>query len=300
MLLMPSAHRSGVRACVFFVVGLVACTNRPAANLIYQARRDEYCRTFSARFKNGESLVAANDSAIRALDSLLRPIVGDFSAPWIVGRGRINLQSLVSVDMVSGLPDGMLYQSQDSSTQVLVTTHDLMRSWIAWLFARDTVVSGDPRVALGSDDVLTQLFDVDAHVYSYTDIPVDNARLGIVSAKLVARSQDYSPRPADELIVSVARGTRIFIIDTPAHDTLPIPPSCQAAGGSGHARSKSLVDSAFRTRPPDSAFIAKVFHNDDLTNSQFLRCYGETVAREPRFQDLVAQVRRLVEALPAR
>jgi hypothetical protein len=202
--------------------------------------------------------------------------------------------------MVSGLPDGILYESQDGSIRVLVTTHDLMRSWIAWLFDRDTVVSRDPRVALGNEDVLTQLFDVDAHVYSYTDIPVDSAPLGILSAKLVARSQDYSPGPANEIIVGVARGTRIFIIDSPSRDTLPIPPRCRASADSGTARSKSLVDSAFRVTPPDTALLTTVFHNDDRTNSLFRRCYGEAVGGEPRFQDLVAQVRRLVESLPAR
>lgn len=264
----------------------------------YQDRRDEYRRTLTARDKGGETVRAAHDSALRDLESLLRPLVGDFTAPWIAGRGRINVQTLLPGDQVSGLPDGMLYQSRDSTIQVLVTTHDLMASWIEWLFSRDTIIPRDPRLALGNEDVLTQVFDVNAHVFTYTDIPVDSAPPGIIAAMLVARSQDYSPQPANELLISVERGTRIFIIDAPAAVTIPIPPRCAAAADSGRARSGTLVDSAYRTRPPDGTLLERSFRNSDVTNAAFRRCYGELVAREPQFRELVAQVRRLVETLP--
>src|SRR5690242_366828 len=301
MLVIHSLYRFAVvRISAFFIAGLLSCTNGPAAGSTYQARRDEYRRALTARAKRGENVSAADDSALRVLDSLLRPVVGDFRAPWISGPGRMNLQTLLPGDEVSGLPDGVLYQSRDSSIRVLVTTRDLMRSWIAQRYDRDTAVARDPGLGLGDEDVLTQIFDVDAHVYSYTDVPVGGALPGVLSAKLVARSQDYSPRPADELIVSVARGDRIFIIDAPARDTLPIPPRCRVAADSAIAHSKSLVDSAFRTTPPDTAMLTTVFHNDDVANAMFRRCYGELVSREPGFQDLVAQVRRLVETLPAR
>jgi hypothetical protein len=275
-----------------------SCDSGPTS--AYQLRRDEYRRTLTAREKGGETVRVADDSALRELESLLRPLVGDFNAPWIAGRGRINLQTLLPGDQVSGLPDGMLYQSRDSTIQVLVTTHDLMTSWIAWLFDRDTIIPRDPRLALGNEDVLTQVFDVNAHVYTYTDIPVDSALPGIIAARLVARSQDYSPRPANEIMISVERGTRIFIIDAPAAVTIPVPPRCIAAATSGMARSRALVDSAYRTRPPDRALLELSFRNTDVTNAAFRRCYGEGVAREPRFGELVAQVRRLVETLPPR
>jgi len=250
--------------------------------------------------KRGENIEAADDSAVRALESLLRPIVGDFSAPGIVGHGRMSMHTLVPGYEDSDLPDGILYQSRDSSVQVLVTTDDLMRSWLARQSDGDTPISRDPRVALRSEDVMTQLFDRDAHVYSYTDIPIDSAPLGIVSAKLVARSQDYAPMPANEIIVSVARGSRLFIVDAPARDTLPIPSNCAVAADSGQARSKALVDSAFSTTPQDSARVTAAFMTDENTNSLFRRCYGETVARDPRFQGLVSQVRKLAESLPSR
>jgi hypothetical protein len=283
------------------VAGLLACTHAPDAGTAYQARRDDYRRTLTARQNRGETVAAADDSALRALESLLRPIVGELGAPWIAGRGRINLETLLPGDMASGLPDGILYQSADHGTEVLVTTRDLIRSWIAREFGDDTTVSRDPAVALGNADVLTQVFNADAHVEPYTEIPVDASRsLGIISAKLVTRSQDYSPRAADELMISVARGARIFIIDTPAHDTLPIPPACVAVAESGRARSRALVDSASRATPRDTSLLAAAVRNDDATNALFRRCYGDDVVHQPQFQGLVAQVRRLVESLPAR
>lgn len=309
---------SFARVGVLCAVGLVACTERPAASpnaklkvsvteiaapashlVVYEARRDAYRQTLTAREKRGENIEAAEHAALRELEALLRPIVGDFSAPWVVGRGRMNMQTLVPGSEDSGLPDGILYESRDSTIQVLVTTQDLMRSWIPWLFDRDSTVSREPIRALGSDDVLTQIFDRDAHVYSYADIPVAATPLGAVSAKLVSRSQDYAPKPADEVMISVARGTRIFVIDSPASDTLPIPAGCGAAADSGRAISSALVDSMSQVTERDS-LIKVASDNDDRTNARFLKCYGEAVARGPRFQGLVTQVRRLVESLPER
>lgn len=300
MISIPTTHRLAVRAGVFAIVGALACARRPAGIAAYEARRDEYRRTLTAREKRGEDVSAANDSALRVLDSLVRPVVGDFSAPWVVGPGRISLQSLLPDDVDSALPDGMIYQSRDSSIQVLVTTPELLRSWIIRPTDRDTVFSRSLRVALDNEDVLTQLFDFEAHAYSYTDIPVESPTLGIVAAKLVRHSQDYAPSPADELMIGVARGARIFIIDAPARDTLPIPPVCRARADSGRARSASLVDRAFRATPHDTALLTVASRNVDVTDSLFRRCYGEEVAREPRFQDLIAQVRGLVESLPPR
>jgi hypothetical protein len=301
------------------VVGLLACTERPAGSpnsklqvpvtvtaasagdlIIYESRRDAYRRTLTAREKRGENIEAAERSALRELESLLRPIVGDFSAPWARRRGRMNQTTLTPGSVDSGLPDGILYESRDSTIQVLVTTRDLMLSWLDSSFSGDTTVSRDRAHALGNDDVLTQIFDRDAAVYSYTDIPVDSTLSGVVSAKLVSRSQDYAPSEADEIMVSVARGTRVFVIDAPARDTLPIPLACSESADSGKAISKAFIDSAFQTTPQDTALTTKAVQNDDRTNAQFRRCYGEAAPRHPRFQALVAQVRQLVESLPAR
>ena len=151
----PAAHdlmrvplSSAARLGALSVVGLLAC-DRPAGNptskvqvpvtltaasagdlIIYEARRDAYRRTLTAREKRGENIEAAERSALRELESLLRPIVGDFSAPWVKRRGRMNQTTLTPGSEDSGLPDGILYESRDSTIQVLVTTRDLMLSWV--------------------------------------------------------------------------------------------------------------------------------------------------------------------------
>jgi hypothetical protein len=255
-----------------FIGGPLACARDSGGTHSYQARRDEFRRTLIARDKRGENVSAADDSALRELETLLRPIVGEFTVPWTQGPGNINLQTLLPGDMNSGLPDGMLYQSRDSATRVLVTTHDLMQSWIARFFDKDSTISREPTTALRDPTVLTQIFDVDAAVSPYSEILIDSASaLGVVSAKLVTRAQDYCLCAADEIMVTVARGSRIFVIDAPAHDTIPIPPSCLALADSGAA-----------------------------TDSTFRRCYGTRVVHEPRFRRIVAQVQSLVESLPVR
>jgi hypothetical protein len=256
---------------ILLIAGVVACSNQPLRERAYEVRRDEYRRVLTARQQRGENVSAADDSALRDLQTLLIPIVGDFIAPGIAVGGRINLETLLPGDLASGLADGMLYQSPDSATRVLVTTHDLMRSWIAWYFDQDSAVSRDPATALKNPDVLTQIFNVDAHVNRYADIPIDGAAShGVVSAMLVARAQDDCFCTPDEIMLSVARGDRIFVIDAPASDTIPVPQECRAFATPGTA----AADSVFR------------------------RCYAQRVSQEPRFHRLVAQVQRVVGTLP--
>jgi hypothetical protein len=310
---------SAARVGVLCVVGALACKDRPAGSptskrqgpvtvtaasagdlIIYEARRDAYRRMLTARERRGENIEAAERAALRELESLLRPIVGDFSAPWVKRRGRMNQTTLAAGSEDSRLPDGILYQSRDSTIQVLVTTRDLMLSWIDSSFSGDTTVSRDRAHALANDDVLEQIFERGGAVYPYADIPVDSTLLGVVSAKLISRFQGEAGSEANEIMVSVARGTRIFVIDAPARDTLPIPLACSESVDSGKAISKALIDSAWQSTPQDTMLTEKAFQNDIRTRAQFRRCYGDAALRNPRSQALVAQVRELVESLPAR
>ena len=316
---MKSFLASAARLGVLCVAGLLACTERPAGSstsrlqvpvtnaaasagdlIIYEARRDAYRRTLTARERRGENIEAAERSALHELESLLRPIVGDFSAPWVKRRGRMYQTTLAAGSEDSHLPDGILYESRDSTIQVLVTTRDLMLSWIDSTFSGDTTVSRDRAHALGNDDVLGQIFEKVPAVYPYTDIPVDSTLVGVITAKLVSRFQSEAGSEVNEIMISVARGTRIFVIDASARDTLPIPLACSESVDSGKAISRALIDSALRSTPQDTVLTEKAFQNDVRTRAQFRRCYGEAAPRNPKFQVLVAQVRQLVESLPAR
>src|SRR5262245_47850874 len=93
-------HRKAtVGIAVVLIGGLVACTGHSSDHSpdsrAYQSRRDEYRRTLTARQERGENVLAAEDSALHELETLLRPLVAELSAPWIKGRGRLNLQELL-------------------------------------------------------------------------------------------------------------------------------------------------------------------------------------------------------------
>lgn len=70
---------------------------------------------------------------------------------------------------------------------------------------------------------------------------------------LVARAQDCCRCKANEILVSVIRDSRVFIIDASARDTFGIPDACTAVADAGAAKAKSIADSAFRSIPTDTA-----------------------------------------------
>lgn len=130
-------------------------------------------------------------AALRDLADRLRKILGSFQAAGFAGPGTSNITTLYPEMDVDNL-DGIVYQSADSLT-VLVTTRALLGAWLRSPVApADSGLPRDPITALASHQVYELAFPQDAMVLRYADIPVDSAaQLGLVTAMLVARAQDY-------------------------------------------------------------------------------------------------------------
>jgi hypothetical protein len=249
---------------VVLLVLNASCSGNRDAIEQYRTARDNYRRALIAREARHEDVQAADRSAIADLERRLRPIIGEFRAPYVSGNGRINLETLLPGDLASGVADGMLYTSRDSTTRVLVSADSLLDYWATPPGSSPT--DSSVRAALSNPGVLNQVFPIDAAVNKYRDIPVPTSHKGFATALLVKRAQDDCNCEPDEVFVSAIRGHRVFIVDAPARDTLERPAVCVAA----------VSDVAFR------------------------RCYGEHLTENPRFHRIVEQVAEILAALPAR
>jgi hypothetical protein len=275
-----------------------ACNSNRDAIGQYKIARDNYRRSLIAREARHEDVQAAGDSAIRDLERRLRPIIGEFRAPYVIGNGRINLETLLPGDEASGAADGMLYTSRDGTTRVLVSVDSLFDYWAAAPGTMPT--DSGVRAALANPGILNQVFPIDAAVHKYREIPVPVSTRGFATALLVARAQDYCDCKPDEVFVSALRGHRVFIVDAPARDTLERPATCVVAAKEAAAASKALFDRALAMSPHDTVLLNKASAMDSVSDLEFRRCYGEHLTENSKFHRIVEQVAKILAGLPAR
>jgi hypothetical protein len=251
----------------------------------YSATRDSAIRALTARVKQGEPFakyMPAHDSALKNLERRLRVIIGPFQAKGFPGPGHINIDDLFPADEGFGGLDGLMYETADHTAGVVVTTRSLLATWLTQV---GRGIPRDPIEALGVPDLYTFAINTESAVYRYATIPVaDASRLGVVAAMLVIRAQDTGPLTPDQVIVSVVRGSRVFIVTVPAAARIAPPPACLAV------RDSVIARVAGQNLPP----------SEDPADDAYRGCYGERVPRDPRFQTIVAQVQAIAAVLPPR
>lgn len=274
-------------------------TARPASDSAYFAMRDSASRSLDARAIESDTTVSHADSAaLLHLEPYLRRLIG---AVYVLGfddRGRINLATLFPGDESSGLADGLVYESTDRHARLFVTTQTLFAAWRRARFAKDTNATGDPIAALSREETYTPIFESDAAVVRYADLPVTARGKRVFAAMLANRAQDIclTCRPG-RLLIGVRAGHRIFVVDAAARDTIEVPASCRKTA-SADTRADSAIAAYQRGGNDDSVRFAKYTTAEDRRFANLRRCYDETIRSDPRFADLVAQARTLIEALP--
>src|SRR5690348_10323730 len=238
-----------LRLALIGLITLSACApaRAPESESEYLTLRNKYVTELSARNEKDSAAVTDADSlALRDLERHLRPLIGNFTMKGIADTGRINLATLLSGFEESGLPDGLLYGSS-SGTRVFVTTPGLFRAWLESHFAKDSTVPRDPAAALTREEVYTPIFEEDAAVARYADLPVTTSGKRVLGAMLIDREQDYCFTCAPgTILLGVDAGNRIVVIDAAVHDTIPIPSQCREAAEQD-TRPQQALDAYRRT-----------------------------------------------------
>jgi hypothetical protein len=251
--------------------------------------------------KRGEAFATykpAHDSALKELERRLRVIIGPFQAKNFPGPGHINTDDLFPDEPDSGGLDALVYETADHTSSVVVTTRSLLATWLTEV-GRE--IPRDPITALGAPDFYTFAINTDAAVYRYATIPVAGAsRLGIVAAMLVIRAQDTGPLTPDQVIVSVVRGSRVFIVTAPAAAKIDPPPACLAVRDSIIALSAAQREAYLRSNITDTVALNSAIRGDFADDIAYRSCYGQRVPRDRAFQKIVTQVQAIVAVLPPR
>ena len=272
---------------VSFLTGCGAAAAAPVDD--YVAARDAYLKQFKDRdIIDDQPARAAHARAREDLEARLRGIVGRSRIAGFPAEGKLNLDSLAEGFYGFGLLDGLLYASSNDATRIVVTTRELLDRWLAahktWWDGEDDIPPS-VEAALKSESFFTQALSTDAHFYQFADIPVARPAETFAFAALIGRAQDVGLETPREVVVTVLRGRRAYVIVARAAVAAPTTPQCVHAWKTAEAQA---------LRAPEKT--------DELSEQAYrayLGCFAAQAPRRSYFPALVKQAQALIDALPA-
>lgn len=294
------------------LTAILLCQIEPARaaspTQMYLAARDRYIAREAAIRDNGgrqsdhscdeACIVVASARQARELSDLerqLRRIVGQLDLDGFPREGTINLTTLTP-EIGFGLLDGLAFDSTDKNTRVVVTTSALLESWLPT--ASWAQVPRDIDSAVRSEAFYTQGIDDDAAFYKFAEISVPTpptARL--TYAMIVQRSQDFTLGPPDEIIVTVVRREKIFIVSRRNAVALRRIAACDAIARDYQAR-EDVAFAAYRASGlKDTASFNKAEKLVSDGDIAYRHCFGEHAKEQPAFAGAIRQAKSIVDSL---
>jgi hypothetical protein len=281
-----------MRSLATMLILLAAAVHAQAASPTqdYLAARDAHLKTFKGSAPGGDDpATAAHERALGDLEARLRRIVGLTRVEGFPTEGKINLDSLAEGDMSFGLLDGLVYAAPDDKTRIVVTTRELLDQWLAghrhwWSDKNDMPPGVEP--ALKSEAFYTQALYTDAYFYEFVDLPITRpSDATFAFATLVGRAQDVGLQTPNEIVVSLLRGGRAYVIVAPAAVKAETTPQCAQGWKKAEAQAeKAEGDKGEQLR--EAGYQA------------YRRCFAAQAPRQGYFPALKRQAQALIDALP--
>jgi hypothetical protein len=290
----------------FALTILVALTSAAAgaASLeqSYYASRVAYIKEFQKPGDFDDARTERHKVALADLEKQLRRLIGPVELKGVAADGKINLDTLIKGDEGFGMLDALVYASGDDKMQIIVSTEPMFRGWLRehrkW-WGNDNVPQ-DADKALQSEAFYTQAISTDSAVSKYVELPLKKpAKASFAFAMLNARTQTDGPRPADNMIVSVVQGGRVFVVSVAAAATIASIPECDAVWQEFEKKADETFaasgqyDAKDKNRP-DGGKVR------DQGDAAYHRCFAERAPRDKAFAALVQQAQAIADALPAK
>jgi hypothetical protein len=191
--------------------------------------------------------------------------------------------------MSFGLLDGLVYAAPDDKARIVVTTRELLDHWLAghrhwWSDKNDMPPGVEP--ALKSEAFYTQALYTDAYFYEFVDLPITRpSDATFAFATLVGRAQDVGLQTPNEIVVSLLRGGRAYVIVAPAAVKAETTPQCAQGWKKAEAQAeKAEGDKGEQLR--EAGYQA------------YRRCFAAQAPRQGYFPALKRQAQALIDALP--
>lgn len=296
------------RLCRLVAAGLVIA----AAPLRADPLEDDYLKArdaYVARFDPGDKEVdykkveAPLKRAYEDLQDKLRKIVGDPRIEGVRDAGKLNEFSLVKGDMEFGALDALVFKRDGGKTLVYVTTAGLVDAWLKqhkdWWDKGTPNTPQDIAGALKFDGFYTQAISSDAAVVKFADLAIKTPEgAGAARAMLDRRQQDDGPGAPDEIVVSLVRAGRVYIVTAPAQPRPPVIAACEHIWKEYEKRSMAAQErySSSGLKDEDALKSSETLRTEG--DRAFRACYGEKVRAAPVYAKLVDRAQALLEKLP--
>jgi hypothetical protein len=289
-------------ALAVLMVLIPAAVAAAALEESYYASRAAAIKKFRQPGEFDDARIKEHDIALADLLKQLRRIVGPLDLKNVVAEGKINLDTLVKGDQGFGMLDGVLHASEDDKTRIVVTTDLLLKRWLQehrkWW--RDGNVPQDVNKALQSESFYTQAISTDSAVSKYAELPIKKpAQASFAFAMLNARTQTDGPRPADNIIVSVVQGGRVYVVSAPAGASIGPIPKCDAVWQEYEKKAAAAYAAAAQFDPkeknrPDGSKVR------DQGDAAYHRCFAAQAPGDKSFPALLQQAQAIADALPSK
>jgi hypothetical protein len=268
----------------------------------YFSSRAAYIKKFQKPGEFNDARIKEHELALAELLKQLRQIVGPLDLKGVAAESKINLDTLIKGDEGFGMLDGVVHASEDDKIRIVVTTDRLLKRWLQehhnWW--RDGNVPTEVNKALQSESFYTQAISTDSAVSKYVELPIKKpAKASFAFAMLNTRTQTDGPRPADNVIVSVVQGGRVYVVSAAAAVAVGPIAKCDAVWQEYEQKAQDAYaagaqsDAKAKNRPDGS----KVREQGDTA---YHRCFAEQAPAEKTFAALVQQAQALADALTVR
>jgi hypothetical protein len=186
-----------------------------------------------------------------------------------------------------------------------VTTDALLDHWLRehkdWWGPEVANVPQDVDTALKSEAFYTQALRTDAAISKYAELPVAkpaNAKLAF--AMLAARSQDIGPRTPDELIVSVLKDGRLFVLTAPAKAKIDPMPACQQIWRDATRKAAKAHAAYVASGLKDNKLFEQSTRFEEEGDAGFRRCFAQQTKGRSFVAALTRQAQGLIDRLPTK
>ncbi|MCB1539868.1 MAG: hypothetical protein KDJ25_03140 [Rhodoblastus sp.] len=288
-----------------------------AALCVAQARADALDDAYTkarnayvARFDPGDKQVdykkieGPHKAALTDLLGRLRKVVGDPQIKSAKGAGELNAMSLVKGDMEFGALDALVYRL-GGDTQAFVTTSGIVAAWLKehrdWWDKGAENVPPQAEAALKFDGFYTQAISTDAAVTRFAVLDVKTpAGASFAQGMLDRRQQDDGPGAPNEIIVSLIRGGRVYILTAPATPKPPVIAACEKVWKDFENKSNAAQKRYSESGLKDEAALQQSETLRTQGDKAFRACYGEKIRATPVYPKLNARAQALIDSLSTR
>jgi hypothetical protein len=268
----------------------------------YLAARDAYIKKFTHGAQD-DAAIKAHERALADLQTKLRRVIGTIDIKGFPHEGKFSLDGLIEGDEGFGMLDGLVFGADGDKQQVLVTTASLFDKWLAAHrnFWKENPLPTDMAAALERDDFYTQALGGGAAFLAYAKIPITKpAWATLAYAILDGRTQDQPPQVPDEMIITVRRADRVFIVTTNTATAAGPIAACDAAHARAAKQAEAASEADQKAQGKNPALHEKAEQLARDADRIYPDCFAKEAPRAGFFPALVRQAQALVDALPGK